>query len=164
MTDGPVKRFRRSVRKLLSRSERIRLWYLERDLSALSRDYHREIEEARKGNGDRQEIESRYAFEHNYTAEEMESIRTERLLRRARALRVPLPSRRPSGFNYEDEDENWSLGSAIGEWTLTQEGEARLRQSIREEEKASRENAAFWFGIVTGVLGTLTGLVAVWKK
>jgi hypothetical protein len=152
----------RWIRTVLSRSERFQMWYLERDLVALRRDYHRELAEARRPSGpaDRSEIESRYASETALVQEELEGIRTDRILRRARALRVPPPSARPHGHDFESADENWSLGSIMGQWTLTAEGETRLRRAIRAEEKARRETAAFWLGMVTGLIALVTGLVA----
>jgi hypothetical protein len=147
------------------------MWYLERDLAALNRDYHREMAEARGKGIDPGEIHSRYSNEEQLIDEDIEGTRTERLLRRARALRVPLPSPRPHGLDAERGDENWYFGSIMGGWNLTAEGERRLRQTIREEEKAGRENAAFWFGIVTtligvaaGLVGALTGLIVVTRS
>jgi hypothetical protein len=153
-----MRRFGRWIRSLLSRSERLQMWYLERDLARLRRDYHREMAEARdsQSTADPQEIEARYTSESDLAREELESVRTERIIRRARALRVPLPSLRPHA---QAGDENWDLGSVMGQWTLTDEGQARLRRAIREEEKARRETAAFWIGILTGLIAVVTGLV-----
>jgi hypothetical protein len=144
---------------MLSRSDRVHVWLLERDRTALSRDFHREMIEARKPGGDPPEVLARYSFEETYATEQLEGIQTERLLARARALRIPLPSSRPHGLDPEKGDENWWLGSTFGEWLLTPEGEQRLRQSIRDEEKGRRESAAFWFGVWTTLLGVLAGLV-----
>jgi hypothetical protein len=162
---------RRWVRKRASRSERLEIWYLERDLADLSRDYRREMSDAQGGRGEPAEVESRYGVESALVYEELEGIRTERLLRQARALRVPLPSLRPRGTDIEKEDENWTLGSTLGQWTLTDEGESRLRSAIRAEQKAGREVVAFWitivlgfFGVATGLVGGVTGLVATQQK
>jgi hypothetical protein len=168
-----ARRFLFWIRRVLSRSERLQMWYLERDQASLHHAYRREMAEARKpgGQGDPDEIQARYASEDSLSREELEGIRTERLVRRARQLRVPLPSSRPSGHNDNDADENWDHGYMMGQWTLTNEGEGRLRRSIRDEEKARRETAASWLGIVsvpiavlTALIGATTGLIAIQQK
>ena len=82
------------------------------------------------GKGDPDEIASRYSFEDQLATEELEGVRTKQLLRRVRALRVPPPSPRPHGHDLEKGDENWDHGSMMGQWTLTNEGEGRLRRAI----------------------------------
>lgn len=160
-------RFSRWLRTLLSRSERLRMWYVERDLADLHRNHAREIADARRRNDTdaQEEIESRYSSEGDLVFEELEDIRTERLLRRARQLRVALPSQRPRAprnfheLSEAEGDENWWLGHVLYQWNLTAEGESRLRMAIRVEEKAQRETAAFWFSTITTPLAVLTGLV-----
>jgi len=103
-----------------------------------------------------------YSFNVTYTNEEIEGIRTTRLVRKARALDVPLPSGRPYGLNYEDADENWWLGSATGTWLLTDGGFVKIRDAIRAEERAR----GHWWTLpklVPWVVPMLTtALVAVW--
>ena len=160
------------LRSVLSRSARIEMWYLEGDLAALRRDYVRErAEEARLGREHLQELESRFSHETQFAYEELDYATTERILRRARALRVPYPSARPRGHNPEDGDSNWAHGTIMGQWTLTEAGEAQLRRAIREEEKARRESAAVWFSgiatviaVLTGLLGARSGLIALEQK
>jgi hypothetical protein len=161
--DLMAKRFFQWLRKLLSRSERMEIWYLERGLAALRRDHQRERTEARSSGKDLLEIDSRYSSLNDLTYEELESARTESLLRRARELRVPLPSSRPHGYDSEKEDENWTLGRTMGQWTLTDEGENRLRLAIRAEEKARLEVVTLRFVVATGLFGVLTGLVGAFS-
>lgn len=159
----------RWIRKFLSRSERIQAWYYERDMAGLHREYTREMADAQRlGDTEaRDEIASRYSSESSFTQEELEYLRTERLLRRARQLRVPLPSPRPRPPRLSDDapeeggDENWWLGHTLYQWNLTEAGEARLRQAIRGEEKGRREIAAFWLSIITAPLAVLTALVGI---
>jgi len=158
-----VERLRRWGRGVLARNERISMWFLERDLAVLSREFYRDMARA-KDQDTRGEIHSRYSHDRACTSENLEDLQTERLLRQARALDVALPSPRPHGLDHESGDENWWLGSVMGGWYLTPEGRRRLRQAVRAEQKDSRENASFWFGIVIGLIGALTGLVAVLRK
>ncbi|RCW94640.1 hypothetical protein [Marinomonas foliarum] len=46
---------------------------------------------------------------------------------------------------------------------LTTKGMHRLRVLSREENKARREVVAFWFTIITGLIGATIGLVSVLK-
>lgn len=46
---------------------------------------------------------------------------------------------------------------------LTDKGMRAARAVIREEEKHRREAVGYWFGIVVGVIGALTGLVSAFK-
>ena len=157
----------RAFRRLLSRSERIRLWFAERDIVVLHRDYQREMAEARKrGEEDTGEIASKYSFEEDYASEELENIRTESVLRRARALRVSVPPRprngNPMSATPETEgDENWYLGNTMRQWTLTSVGEQRLRQAIREEDKVRREVRMSYLTAFTGLVGVVVGLYGV---
>ena len=97
MGESPlVKRISLTIRRILSRSDRILMWYAERDIAALQRDFRREMAAARTSReGDPQEIASRYSSEDELAQEELEAIRTQRLVQRAHALRVALPSPRP---------------------------------------------------------------------
>lgn len=46
---------------------------------------------------------------------------------------------------------------------LTDKGFKAIRDAIREERKHRREAFGYWFGIVVGVIGALTGLVSAFK-
>lgn len=46
---------------------------------------------------------------------------------------------------------------------LTEKGFKAIRDAIREERKHRREAFGYWFGIVVGVIGALTGLVSAFK-
>ncbi|MNJ37379.1 hypothetical protein D3C77_321960 [compost metagenome] len=47
---------------------------------------------------------------------------------------------------------------------LTDKGFKAIRDAIREERKHRREAVGYWFGIVVGVIGALTGLVSAFKS
>lgn len=46
---------------------------------------------------------------------------------------------------------------------LTDKGFKAIRDAIREEGKHRREAVGYWFGIVVGIIGALTGLVSAFK-
>ncbi|WP_369991244.1 hypothetical protein [Pseudomonas xanthosomatis] len=46
---------------------------------------------------------------------------------------------------------------------LKQEGVKQLTDAIRKERRSRREEFGYWFGIVVGLIGALTGLVSTFK-
>lgn len=58
----------------------------------------------------------------------------------------------------------WESSDYTGKWLLTTKGMAEVRQSIRQEQKVRLEIASHWAGIIIGVIGAITGLIAVIMK
>ena len=131
--------------------------------SAIQRGYGKDIAAARRaedlnalaalGSAERWELELQAELEDDYL--------TSRLMSQARRLRVPTPH-----FRNRDgsESDSWYKGSQTGGWALTTLGVNSLRHDIRLEKKSRHESLAVylpWLTAVTGVLGTITGLVAV---
>jgi hypothetical protein len=106
-------------------------------------------------------LEQNHRFEIDLHDEEEDEFVTQRLLLKARKLRVPIPHR------YNDdktESEHWYKGHYTSRWYLTTKGIAALREEIRKEQKArheSRSQWVFWLTALTGVIGSFTGLVAL---
>ena len=48
-------------------------------------------------------------------------------------------------------------------WYLTPKGIDALKERVRTEERHRREVRGYWFGIVIGLIGALTGLASVLK-
>jgi hypothetical protein len=89
--------------------------------------------------------------------EEIEEMQNEHLFRIARRLLLVIPV-------FDNEGINWEQSSLSGKWHLTREALTMLRNSVRAEQKARREqwNAhVVWLTAIAGVLGTLTGLISV---
>ena len=129
----------------------------------LDRAYGKDISAARKLK-DKDKVESLerdHRFEIDLHDEEEDSHLTKKLLAKARRLRVPVPHR------YNDdktESEHWYEGQYTGRWYLTTSGFSALREEIRREEKARHEARAHWvvwLSGLTGVIGAVTGLVAL---
>jgi len=75
-------------------------------------------------------------------------------------LSVPMPS--------YDDDRYWEIVDCVltGEEIrcLTTEGEIAAKAALREEQKHRREVKAFWLTWITGLGGTLIGVISVWPK
>uniref|UniRef100_UPI001AADDD3A hypothetical protein n=1 Tax=Cognatilysobacter terrigena TaxID=2488749 RepID=UPI001AADDD3A len=141
-------------------------WQLQLKRSRIERGYGREIAAAR-GRRDYpavQGLEDAMLFELNLQEEEEDSYLTGKLLSKARKLRVPSPHIRREG---EELSGAWYEGNQTGGWYLSPEGVKALREEIRQEERARREqnaHLAVWLSAVTGLVGALTGLVVVFAK
>jgi len=132
----------------------------------IDRAYIAEIKALRKsGNRERVEsVEGDHRFELQLIEEEQDQLYTRQLLAQARRLRVPTPrlyeeGRKPSS--------SWEEGHHFGKWQLTETGTAQLRDEIRKELRwrfERRVHWVAWLSAITGVLGALTGLIAVLLK
>jgi hypothetical protein len=88
--------------------------------------------------------------------DEPELIRTERLVREARKLGIPLPAKPDRQDAERIADPNWVFNSHNGNWYFSENKELELRKQVREESDA--RFAHFWdrFG---GFLSALTFVV-----
>lgn len=95
-----------------------------------------------------------------YLEEEVELEMTDALVRKAEKLRLPVPPRgSESGF--------WQVTGQTDMPVLSDDGIRKLRDEIRTELKWRREQRAHWLtfmSVVTGVIGAITGLVALLMK
>jgi hypothetical protein len=147
------------VWKLTPRATRLK--WEERNLQG---HYARAIQSARES-GDRakvEQLEREEMHEVLSVREESAHLYTRTLLEEADALRVPTPNLSDSGGQ---ETGFWEQGRHSGEQYLTTKGIAVLRSAIRAERRARWEDRGHmlaWITAITGLIGTLTGLVAVW--
>lgn len=79
--------------------------------------------------------------------------------KKADKLLLPMPdiSDQTMYMKYDFGDEDGPLN------ILTTAGIYKIRSMIREERKAKREVIAFWFTILTGLIGATIGLISVAK-
>jgi len=61
-------------------------------------------------------------------------------------------------------DDEWEKGDLTGNYYLKNEVIASLRSAIRNEKKDSLELFRNWIAILIGLIGALTGLMAVLKR
>ena len=131
--------------------------------SLLERAYARDLAAAKKQNDSKkiEEIESDWRFEIDLHTEDEDIHLTRRLLAQARHLRLPIPHI----YNQDNSlSEHWQETHHTGRWRLTATGVAVLRKEIRREIKTRHElhaHWAVWLSALTGVIGAITGLVAV---
>lgn len=140
--------------------ERIRLAWSRH---AIQRGYGKDIAAARRAKkfNELAELEGAERFEMELQQELEDSYLTSELLRQARRLRVPIPYIRSSDGT---ESALWYEGRQTGGWYLTAAGVRSLRQEIRQELKDRHESSSrflVWLTALTGILGSITGLVAV---
>ncbi|GAB3094872.1 hypothetical protein GCM10027159_12280 [Lysobacter terrae] len=131
--------------------------------SAIQRGYGKKIAAARfaKNLSEVALLEDTERWELQLQGELEDDHLTSSLLRRARRLRVPIPYVHNSDGA---ESDHWYQGNQTGGWYLTTLGVNSLRREIRQEQKARHENLALllpWLTAITGIIGTVTGLVAV---
>lgn len=126
--------------------------------------YIRDIKAARMAGDNKKidELEQNQRLEIDMIIEQEEYLYSQRLLRQARRLRVPIPA-----FYTPDSKptDDWIETQYLGMWRLTELGIAKLREEIRKEQRWRFERRAHWvawISAITGVIGALTGLLAVW--
>ncbi len=105
-----------------------------------------------------------WQFEYQDLDEQEARLHSRQLMNRARKLRIPVPAVMVEGGLSEDYQRS---GFDNHTYFLSLTGEQRLRAAIREEEKYRDER---WIrklpivSIVSGLVGSVTGLVALLTK
>lgn len=125
--------------------------------------FHKDIERARGArNFDAvRHLEDQHQFEARMMQEEMDQEYSDRLVQTASQLRVPIPRWR------DEEGElttDWLQGTETGYIYLSEKGIDRVREAIRSEERWNQEKRAhwiLWITALTGLVGAITGLVAI---
>jgi hypothetical protein len=120
------------------------------------KDYTSRIAKARKKGVDSEELDqliSEAWMEETLITDEVSLLVTRFWLRRAQRLFVPTPDRK--------DGEMWRECRNRPNPVLTEMGISVVRAAVRDEEKASREVWMLAVTGITGVIGSLTGLLAV---
>ncbi|MGD0649986.1 MAG: hypothetical protein ABSA97_02395 [Verrucomicrobiia bacterium] len=131
-------------------------------MDCINRAYRREIAAVRK-TGNRDEVDrigGAWVGESAQIEEELNLLETRRLVNEAQRLRLPVPDK-PTG---DTEDDNWIRGDLSEQWCLKAEGYSKIRAQIRIEREERREALMALATIITGIIGALMGLVAVWRR
>jgi hypothetical protein len=153
-----MSRLYRITRKLLPAATQL-AW----SRSRIEHSYAKDIAAARhaKDYDEVRSLESTRRFELDMQDEEEDAHLTKRLRSKARRLRVPIPHSRNEDGTTSDQ---WYEGTQTGGWYFTDTGIKAMREEIRLELKARHESRAqlvVWLSALTGVIGTITGLIAV---
>ena len=137
--------------------------YLNWQLVRTNGLYRKLVVEARRkyrtGSYEVEALQSEWIFEARLLEEQLEAIATNKLRRQAYRLKVPFPS--PPYGSDEFETEDWERGHYLREWYLKPSGYVRVRAVIRSEQKERREALLAWISSMTGLIGMITGLIAV---
>jgi hypothetical protein len=105
---------------------------------------------------DREQIELHDMREIQLVEDEIYSLHTNFLIKKANRPIVPTP-------DWSDDD-YWTDSRELGYRYLTAEGTIKLRAAIRAEKKLRLERILVWapmIGAITGLVGVLTGLIAI---
>lgn len=129
----------------------------------IDRAYTRDIVAARKQMATEvvSKLESDHRFALQLHEERADVYITKHLITKARRLRVPTPRLYTSDNQVSD---YWCEGVTTNRWHLTDIGISALRNEIRIELKGRHESRlhwVVWLSAITGVVGAITGLVAV---
>ena len=146
--------------------ESIGFWLRQREIQAwmdsVAQSYHREMGKARLENATRdeqEEIERRHHLDQKWAEDELQKLYHSYYVHQANRLRIPVPPFQESGGA-------WMESSISHGWYLSFEAMHALRDEIRAERKARRDEWLAWiplFALVVGIISALTALVAVWK-
>jgi hypothetical protein len=106
-----------------------------------------------------QNIDSARVFEFSMVDDEISNEQTLRLLSQADRLIVRVPDR--------NDEKMWARSRTLGFYYLTRDGLHQLDADIWAKKKAKWERRLIWMpvvGALTGLLGALSGVIAVWSK
>lgn len=140
-------------------SYRVSLYKLNRQRNKTDKYHDKEYERAKK-QGDRDEIEkamSLASHELHEIEDEILHLEYSYLMSIASKMLLPTPTS-------DKEGKLWEQSRYTGKWRLTSKGILELRGLIRKEKKEKTELLVRWISIIIGLIGAITGLVAVIKK
>jgi len=143
-------------------SYRVALFKLHRERKKLTSVVSREAEEARKTGGERKAKEIREAVQFDFDEIEDKILRllTRYLVSKANKTFLATPS-------FSEEDGMWEQSNFTGNYHLTEKGIREVLGMIRKDQKERMELLSYWFpwiGLLIGLIGAITGLVAVIKR
>ncbi len=132
-----------------------RAWALRWDIRATDRYYRMAIAKAKTAN-EVQSLRAEWQADGRMDEEELEAIRTQRILRRAGRYDIVPPD---IPYNSEMErDDFWERGHDTGKWYLTVGGISHMSRQI---EEAQHRRAQLWQVRVNAVGGLISGLIAL---
>ncbi len=141
--------------------DHLTLYRLSRELDKTRRSYGRFIREAETEKKSREDIGAlidEMRMECQYPQLEVDKFTTHRLLKTADRLLLPRPS-----YDYKS---MWDTDNAQYGYPrlLTHEAMKIIRRNIRRERRERAEYYLKWVVPIIGIIGALTGLIAVWKR
>jgi hypothetical protein len=118
--------------------------------------------EARKTGGDRkaQEVWQSESFDIDMIDDEILALRSRYLISKAFKRFLPTPG-------VSEKDGMWEHSNFTGKYHLTEEGIREVHGMIRKDTKEIMELLSYWspwIGLLIGLIGAITGLVAIIKR
>lgn len=145
-------------------SYRLSLYKLQRERAKEDAVFRKKLDEANR-TGKYEETLRNESLPRELCYEEIAILMTQRLTAMADKLLLQLPPKPiPEEGDCTTEDETWIRSNCYCQWYLTDHGFMEVRKLIRQEKKERREVVAFWFALIFGLIGAITGLIAVIKK
>jgi hypothetical protein len=146
--------------------ESLGFWLKQREVQAwmdsISQSYRHEMGKARLANAPREEQEEiahRHHFDQKWAEDELQKLYHSYYVHQANKLRIPVPP-------FQENGGAWMESSISHGWYLTPEAVHALRDEIRAERKARRDEWLAWIpllALVVSIMSALTALVVVWK-
>ena len=132
----------------------------------LNREYARDLKAIKKAGGTAQDLwnEGDWQFNFHEIEDRETAFHSDQTMRAARRHRIPVPQIYLSDGKLNTDFERSEIS---GRYFLTVEGAHRLRLAVREEEKYCSDRRARripYITAVAGLVGTISGLVALLKK
>jgi hypothetical protein len=146
---------------------RLRLWLIrrgdERQLRQLKEKYYPLIEAAKAAKNAKEEnsVVSDYLHGRDFILHPTYGMEAEFLERKARKLGIRVPDKQTG---HDADDENWEQSNYTGDWMLTPEAERKLRNEIRQEERARADEWRKWFTLIVVVLGSIFAFMSLRAK
>jgi uncharacterized protein YciW len=126
------------------------IWALRKQSSIVSRAFEADLAKA-KTSEERERLEYEQYFELSEYDETIQTIHTKRLLADARQLFIHVA------------DLKWETGR-WGSRYLDEESLSKLHQAVKAQKDVSRDYRIRFISALTGIIGALIGLLAIWKK
>lgn len=142
---------------------KFRIWKLLRDKRSIEKKFGKKIKTARTKKASEDAIDRLIEderFESDLISDEIQSLHSRYLTRQASVLDIPIPKFTKTGPGYE----KWTQSEVTGRYRLSNEARHDLRALVEAAAKAKRESWTWWVPIIFGLIGAITGLMAVWEK
>jgi len=144
-------RFRLALKKL--QRARSNIYYLYETRRDEYRKLHADAEQLR-------ELSDNEIYELGTLDEKIHQLYSQHIIARAERYLLPIPE-------IQDPDGEWEIGRITGGFCLQREALSSLLSAIRVEQNHRREAAQaklMWMAASTGLIGAITGLVAVLSR
>lgn len=126
------------------------IWALRRQSKIVSRAFEADLRKA-KTTEERERLEYEQYFELSEYDEAIQAIHSQRLTAEARELFVHVPGL------------EWETGHWGGRF-LKEESLSQLHHAVKAQKDSIRDYRIRIISALTGVIGALIGLLAIWKK